>query len=360
MEQFFCKTKILSGQHCLDILPTLHIKRLFIVADPFFYENGTVNHIAHISNAEAVEVFHKITPDPTVTLAAEGTRAVQAFGPDTLLALGGGSAMDCAKAMVYFSGLSLRFIAVPTTSGSGSEVTNFAILTHKDTKHPLVDDALQPDIAILDGSLLASLPKKLIAETGFDLISHAIEAWAATGAGLFSDTLALEALDTAFSMLPRSYAGDTTARLPIHQATAMAGIAFSNAGLGLCHAISHVLGGEFHVPHGRLNAILLPAVMEVNGISASARYTQLAKRLGFGSGGDSIALRHLKNALMRLRKHLDLPETLQQAGIDPAILRAKMDTLVSAALQDPCCATNPIKPDAALVRRVLNMVAGHG
>ena len=360
MEQFFCKTKIVSGQDALQILPTLHIKRLFIVADPFFYENGTVNHIAHLSNAQEVAVFHKITPDPSVALAAEGTRMVQEFAPDTLLALGGGSAMDCAKAMVYFSGLSLHFIAVPTTSGSGSEVTDFAILTHDGVKHPLVDPILQPDMAILAGNLLDSLPKKLIAETGFDLISHGLEAWVATGAGQISDALALEALRTAFSLLPRSYIGDTAARLPLHRAATMAGMAFSSAGLGLCHAIAHALGGEFHIPHGRLNAILLPAVMEVQAAISPGRYTQLAKQLGFGSGGDSLALRHLKNSLIRLRKQLELPEDLQQAGINPKQLAEKMETLVTAALADPCCTTNPATPDSAMVRQILYMVMGHG
>ena len=360
MEQFFCKTKILSGPGSLQALAGLHIKRLLIVADPYFYQNGTVNHVAHLSKAEAVEVFHKVAPDPSVKLAAEGTQMVQTFHPDTILALGGGSAMDCAKAMAYFSGLDLRFIAVPTTSGSGSEVTDFAILTHDEVKHPLVDQKLQPDIAILDSDLLSSLPKKLIAETGFDLISHAVEAWAATGAGMISDALVLEALRTAFSLLPKSYAGDTSARLPLHTAATMAGIAFSSAGLGLCHAMAHALGGEFHIPHGRLNAILLPAVMEANAAGASHRYAELAKRLGFGTGADSMALRNLKNALIRLRKGLDLPENLQQAGIDPAILKSNMDHLIEAALNDACCKTNPVNVEASMVRKVLEAVMGHG
>ncbi len=360
MEQFFCKTKILSGQGSLQALAGLHIKRLLIVADPYFYQNGTVNHVAHLSKAEAVEVFHKVTPDPSVKLAAVGTQMALNFHPDTILALGGGSAMDCAKAMAYFSGLDLRFIAVPTTSGSGSEVTDFAILTHDEVKHPLVDQKLQPDIAILDSDLLSSLPKKLIAETGFDLISHAVEAWAATGAGMISDALVLEALRTAFSLLPKSYAGDTSARLPLHTAATMAGIAFSSAGLGLCHAMAHALGGEFHIPHGRLNAILMPAVMDVNATGAHHRYADLAKRLGFGTGADSMAVRNLKNALIRLRKGLDLPENLQQAGIDPAILKANMDHLIEAALNDACCNTNPVKVEASMVRKVLEAVMGHG
>ena len=164
MEQFFCNTKLFSGPGSLSSLADLHIKRLLIVADPYFCENGTVHHIAHTSKAQYTEVFGKVTPDPSVALAAEGTRLAQQFQPDTILALGGGSAMDCAKAMAYFSGLQVRLIAVPTTSGSGSEVTNFAILTHEGIKHPLVDDKLRPAIAILDSDLLQSLPQKLIAD----------------------------------------------------------------------------------------------------------------------------------------------------------------------------------------------------
>ena len=360
MEQFFCKTKIISGMDSLKILPTLHIKRLFIVSDPYFSQNGTVNHIAHLAQAEKVEIFDRISPDPSVSLAAEGTKLLLAFQPDTLLALGGGSAMDCAKAMAYFSGLNLNFIAVPTTSGSGSEVTDFAILTHNGVKHPLVDAKLQPDIAILDGNLLTSLPKKLIAETGFDLISHAIEAFTATGAGTISNALALDALRTAFSLLGRSFHWDISPRLPLHIASTMAGMAFSSAGLGLCHGLAHALGGEFHIPHGRLNAILLPAVMDVNIPSASHRYAALAKALGFSTGGDSIAIRNLKNALIRLRRQLELPENLRQAGIQPGQLAQKTNALVAATLADACCTTNPVKVEESMVRRVLDMVAGHG
>ena len=360
MERFFCKTKLFSGPGSLGVLADLHIKRLLIVADPYFFENGTVNHIAHISKAEAVEVFDKVKPDPSVTLAAEGTQVLQSFQPDTILALGGGSAMDCAKAMTYFSGLALRFIAVPTTSGSGSEVTNFSILTHEGIKHPLVDEKLQPDIAILDSDLLTSLPPQLIADTGFDLISHALEAWAATGAGMVSDALALSALKTAFDLLPRSYAGDTAVRGQIHTAATMAGMAFSSAGLGLCHALAHALGGEFHTPHGRLNAVLLPAVVEYNADKCQHRYACLARQLGLSTGADVIALRALKNTLVRLRRELGLPDTLSAAGIQPGYLRQKLEAVTSAALADPCCATNPVQPTAGDIRRLLQSVMGHG
>ena len=358
MERFFCKTRILSGAGSLASLAQLHIKRLLIVADPFFYENGTANHIAHISKAEHTEVFSKVAPDPSVALAAEGTQMVQAFQPDTILALGGGSAMDCAKAMAYFSGLNVRLVAVPTTSGSGSEVTDFAILTHDGVKHPLVDAKLQPDIAILDSDLLASLPPKLIAETGFDLICHAVEAWMSKGAGIITDALCMEALKTAFTSLPKSFVGDQSARLRVHTAATMAGMAFSSAGLGLCHAMAHALGGEFHKPHGRLNAILLPAVMEYNAESAPHRCADLSRRLGLSSGADPIALRALKNALLRLRRELELPQTLAQVGIQPSLVTQKMDALVAAALADPCCATNPVQPQPDHVRRILGEVMG--
>lgn len=360
MEQFFCKTRIISGPGSLQALADLHIRRLLIVTDPFFLENGTANHIAHISKAEQVEVFHKVAPDPTATLAAQGTKAVLAFSPDTILALGGGSAMDCAKAMAYFSGMALQFIAVPTTSGSGSEVTDFAILTHDGVKHPLVDQKLQPDVAILDSDLLPSLPPKLIADTGFDLISHALEAWVATGAGMISNALALSALQTGFSQLSRSYHGDTAVRGSIHTAATLAGMAFSSAGLGLCHALAHALGGEFHIPHGRLNAILLPHVVSFNADKAQDRYAALARQLGLSAGPDVMALRALKNALIRLRRELELPEDLSQAGIDPRRVRDHMEPLIKAVLADPCCRTNPVQAAAADIRRILQAVMGHG
>ncbi len=360
MDQFLCKTKIISGDGACKALETLHIGRLLLVADPYFAQNGTAARIAALAKAEAVEIFDKVEPDPSVTLAAQGAAAVQRFRPDAVVALGGGSAMDCAKAMAYFSGLRPKFIAIPTTSGSGSEVTDFAILTHGGTKYPLVDEALQPDVAILDGQLLQQLPKALIAATGFDLISHALEAIAAAGAGAVSNALAADAFCTAWQLLPRSYHGDTSARLGLHNAATMAGMAFSSAGLGVCHALSHSLGGEFHIPHGILNAILLPAVVEFNASACQGAYAALARRAGLSSGIDPIALRALKNALTGLRRRLNLPDTLAQAGVKSAQIRLKMDALVTAALADPCCAANPVRVDELSARRLVTEVIGHG
>ncbi len=360
MEHFFCKTKIIAGSQSAAQLQTFAIKRLLLVADPYFVQSGDAGRIAALSGAAETEVFSDITPDPSAQLAARGAAAVKAFAPDAVVALGGGSAMDCAKAMVYFSGLAPKLIAIPTTSGSGSEVTDFAILTHDGIKHPLVDDSLRPDVAILDDTLLQNLPPKLIADTGFDLLSHALEAWVATGAGAFTDALAADAFCAAYPLLPLSFSGQHDVRLRIHTASTMAGLAFSQAGLGICHALSHALGGEFHIPHGRLNAILLPSVIDCNTQAAGSRYAALSRRAGFSTGSESVAVRALKNALIRLRRSLNMPENLAQAGVSPTILRQKMGVITQATLADPCCGTNPLPPEENMVRRILSDVMGHG
>ena len=358
MEEFSCKTKIISGSGALAALGRFGIKRLMLVSDPYFQKNGVAQQIIQIVGAESAEVFDKIAPDPTVELAAEGTAAVKKFQPDTIVALGGGSAIDCAKAMAYFSGLPVRLIAIPTTSGSGSEVTDFAVLTHKKTKHPLVNEKLLPEAAILDGDLLKGLPPTLIADAGFDILCHALEAYVATGAGAISDALARDAFSVAYAMLPASFSGNADVRGRIHEASTMAGMAFAQAGLGLCHAMTHSLGGLFHVPHGRLNAILMPAVISCNAYAASEKYAKLARAAGLGGAADSVAVRNLKNGLIRLRRELKLPETLAQAGIDPREIWHRAGEITEAALADPCCETNPMKVEAFMVRRVLEEVTG--
>ena len=359
MEEFSCKTKIYSGAGAVQALEKMGGKRLFLVTDPFFMENGMARQVAQAAKAESVEYFADVQPDPTVALAAEGTAKLKAFGPDLIVALGGGSAMDCAKAMAYFAKLSCPLVAIPTTSGSGSEVTDFAILTHEKVKHPLVDPRLRPDVAILDSDLLQALPKSLIADTGFDVLTHALEAYVAKNAGVISDSFARGAFSAAYANLPASYAGRQEVRLKVHLAATMAGVAFSQAGLGLCHAMAHALGGLFHVPHGRLNAILLPAVISCNAHVAGAKYAQLARLSGLGGSADTIALRNLKNGLVRLRRELGLPETLSQAGISPREVWAHTGDIVKATLADPCCGTNPMVVEDFLVRRILEEVTGH-
>ena len=358
MDEFDCKVKIVSGPGAVRRLEDFGARRLFLVSDPFFYENGVAQRIAEASRAEEVEIFHEVKPDPTVELAAEGTAKLKAFNPDLIVALGGGSAMDCAKAMAFFARGEGKLVAIPTTSGSGSEVTDFAILTHNKVKHPLVDRRLRPCMAILDSDLLQEMPAGLIADAGFDVLTHAVESYVATDAGSFSDMLAQEAFRSAYGALPASFAGHKEVRLKVHQAATMAGMAFTQAGLGLCHAMAHALGGMFHVSHGKLNAVLLPSVVATNAHVAGAKYAQLARVCGMGSTADTIAVRNLRNNLIRLRRDLKLPETLAQAGITPQALRSATNEIVSATLADPCCRTNPMEIEAFLVRQILEEVAG--
>ena len=359
MQRFYCKTKIITGP-AGQVLQTLRPEKLLLVTDPYFAQKGIAQSILSQAGAKETRVFSEVAPDPSVELAAQGTAVLKKFGPDMIVALGGGSAMDCAKAMAYFYGEKVTLVAIPTTSGSGSEVTDFAVLTHGSTKYPLVDPKVCPDVAILDESLLKELPKNLVADTGFDVLAHALEAFVATDAGAITDALASAAFCTALAHLPASYSGNIAVRGKLHQASCMAGLAFSQAGLGLCHAMSHSLGGMFHVPHGRLNAILLPAVVQCNTDVATAKYAKLARAAGISGAADTVAVRNLKNTLIRLRRELKLPENLTQAGVPPRMLRGKVRDIVEATLQDPCCKTNPVKVEDFMVRRILEEVAGHG
>jgi len=358
MEEFSCRTRVVSGRGTIHALGKLEKKRLFLVADPFFVKNGVAKQVAEASGCETVEIFDQVSPDPSVELAAEGTARLQKFHPDLLVALGGGSAMDLAKAMAYFGKGSYTLAAIPTTSGSGSEVTDYAILTHNKVKHPLVDKRLRPELAILDADLLQELPKSLIAESGFDVLSHAVEAYVARDSGSISDLYAREAFSGAYAALPASYAGNRTVRLKVHLAATMAGMAFTQAGLGLCHAMAHSLGGIFHVPHGRLNAILLPSIVSCNAHVCGKKYAELARAAGMGGSADTIAVRNLRNGLMRLRRELYLPETLAQAGIEPRFVWQNVDKIVEATLADPCSKSNPMEPEGFLVRRILEEVTG--
>ena len=360
MEQFSCRTRIVSGPGSTSCLRQQGIKRLMMVTDPFFHKNGTAQRIAEDIGAEAVAYFHEVAPDPSIELAARGTQAVQDFHPDTVVALGGGSAMDCAKAMVYFSGLKPKLVAIPTTSGSGSEVTDFAILTHNGIKHPLVDPQLRPDIAILDSDLLKALPPALIADGGYDALTHAVEAYTAKNASPITDALSLCAFRDGVHLLNASFGGDQSARSGVHIAATMAGMAFTQAGLGICHALAHSLGGQFHLPHGRLNAILLPAVIARNAPAAGEKYAALARAIGLEGRAVSLGVRNLRTALIRLRRELGLPDTLARSGISPAQVRQKSEAIVNAALADPCCETNPLPVTQTMVRDILSEVTGHG
>lgn len=334
MHSFSLGTTLYSGAGALDRLSALCGKRTFLVTDEYFARSGLADRVAARCGGQT-EIFSQVTPEPTVELTGLGVARLQAFQPDTVVALGGGSVMDCAKGILLLSERKARLIAIPTTSGTGSEVTSFAVLTHAGVKQPLVDPALRPAAAILDAGLLDKLPHNLVAEAGMDAVSHCVEAAVANNASAFSCALAGCALEALLRLLPRSFRGDVSVRGTVHEAATMAGIAFDNAGLGLCHALAHAIGGEFHLAHGKLVAILLPHVVERNSRAAPGCYQSLAARCGL------LGPRGLCSALNRLRRTLQLPATLTAAGLDPAAIQARQSALVQAALADPCLATNP-------------------
>ena len=332
--EFVLATRLCCGENALAALETLGAARVLLVSDRFFVENGTAERLCRRCGGAQCEIFDKVQPDPPLTLVAEGARQLETFAPDVLLALGGGSAIDCAKGMLAMAQKKPRFVAVPTSSGTGSEVTSFAILTHEGIKHPLVDEALRPELAILDAALLDELPPGLIADAGMDVLAHCLEAAVAKNATPFSDALAGCAFRTALEKLPASYRGERSVRGEVHCAATMAGIAFDNAGLGACHALSHALGGAFHLPHGRINGILLPHILQFNG--AQEGYRRLAALCGLGG------VNRLSFAVRRTRQTLGLPASLTEAGLSREAVLARADDISAAAVQDPCTAANPI------------------
>lgn len=358
LTEFVCTTRICAGENALSYLSSLQAERVLVITDRFFSQNGTAARIGGMIPGAKVEVFDRVTPDPTAETAAEAAAVCTTLQPQILLALGGGSPMDCAKAVRLAAEKPMLFIAIPTTSGSGSEVTSFSILTHGGVKHPLVDGGIRPNIAILDDSLLQSLPPSLVAHTGMDLLSHCMEALAATGRSPFTDSLAMSAAETVFSCLKASYHGDVTVRSRLHQAATMAGIAFDNAGLGLCHGLAHALGGRYHLPHGVLCAMVLPHVMKLNAPKAGAAYRRLAAYCQMGAATEQTALRSLTGAISRLRSSLSMPETLTAAGLDRETIRASHRQVLQAALEDGCLKTNPVPVTEQAVEQILRAVEG--
>ncbi len=333
MQTFSLGTTLYLGADALDQLPRLCGEATLLVTDEFFVKNGTAGRLA--ARCKNTRIFDRVQPDPSVELIAEGIRLMRDWPPDTIVALGGGSAIDCAKGMLSLGQSKARLVAIPTTSGTGSEVTSFAIVTHQGVKHPLVEENLRPDFAILDPSLLENLPSKLIADAGMDVAAHCLEAVAAKNASTFSDAFAMCAYKTLLEALPKSFEGKIQVREAMHEAASMGGIAFENAGLGACHALSHALGGKFHTPHGRLNGILLPHVLRFNAQTHPQPYERLAAYCGLSG------LRGLLLSLGRLRSALKLPATLQEAGLAEAAVLDAMDELAQAAEQDPCTQSNP-------------------
>lgn len=347
MQEFSIGTRLIFGSKALETLKTLGFHRILLVTDSFFAKNSTADKITQLCVGAQVKLFDKVVPDPPLALIAQGVAELQTFSPDAVLALGGGSAIDCAKGILAMANSDAVLIAVPTTSGTGSEVTSFAILTHDGIKHPLVEERIRPKYAILDDSLLTNLPKGLVADAGMDAVAHCLEAIAAKNASPFSDALAAHAFQILLRALPASYEGNTALRGEVHCAATMAGIAFDNAGLGICHSLSHAIGGAFHLAHGRINGILLPAVMRFYNAQA---YQVLAKRCSLSG------TRGLIFAVERLRRSLGLPATFVQAGLDRNEVLGRLDALCDAALKDPCTNTSPRAATKEDLMRIVRQV----
>lgn len=332
------------------------LKRFFIVTDEFMQTSKKVRYVA-----DAVEevgghfmVFSGVRPDPDTHIIASGVKEAVLFRPDCIIAFGGGSVIDTAKGIRFFGKERLNgcfLVVIPTTSGTGSEVSSYSVITdaEKKVKYPLTSDYLLPDAAILDASLVLSVPPSVTADTGVDVLTHAIEAFVSKGHTDFSDAMAEKAIKLVCDNLYTVYLkpDDYAARQAMHNASCMAGVAFSNAGLGLNHAMAHALGAVFHIPHGRANGILLPYVMMFNAgcttklTPAAKRYAQIASFLDL----DTQALRPAALSVIRsirvLIDKIKIPTSIGAAGIDKYEFETNLERLADAAMEDACRVSNP-------------------
>lgn len=356
MNSFSVRTKIMEGGGLETLAPKLH--KVFIVTDGFMASSGKVSYITEKLDRAGAEyrVFDQVKADPDIGTVTKGVDMIQEFHPDAVIAFGGGSPIDAAKAIVFFAAKTCdmrecMFIAVPTTSGTGSEVSKFAVITdpEKEVKYPLVEDSLLPDVAILDAELTVSVPPSVTADTGIDVFTHAVEALVSTAATDFSDAAAEKAIKLVRRHLMTAYhqPGDMAARQGMHNASCLAGVAFSNSGLGLNHGMAHALGARFHIPHGRANGILLPYVMSFNaGCSESLtpvakRYAKIARLLGLEATSVRQSALNLIRTARRYVEQLNIPSSIQAAGVDKAEFEAEAEAMAEAALADRCTATNP-------------------
>ncbi|RRD94078.1 iron-containing alcohol dehydrogenase [Clostridiales bacterium COT073_COT-073] len=358
MEYFGMSTKICMGMDSLKELESIDAGQVFIICDPFMNHSGKINLITDILKKReiAYKVFDKIVPDPGIELVAQAVGELMDT-TDTVIALGGGSAIDAAKVVRKIFEVSknkkVQFIAIPTTSGTGSELTSFAVVSDEETqtKIPLVDDSLLPDLAILDCEFTMSVPASVTADTGLDVLTHALEALASTKANDFTDAYAIRAIMLVFQYLKRvvDNGNDREARMHMHNASAMAGIAFNQTSLGICHSLAHALGGRFHIPHGRSNAMLLPHVMEYNTYldldnkETIKRYAELARALGFGTYNDIMSVKALVRQVTKLIKSVNIPAYLDDM-VDIKEYKNAIEDMAKNALADKCTITNPKQP----------------
>ncbi|WP_391529306.1 bifunctional acetaldehyde-CoA/alcohol dehydrogenase [Photorhabdus akhurstii] len=388
----------------LEEVATDGAKRAFIVTDRFLFNHGYADQVTDVLKSHGIEteVFFEVEADPTLSTVRKGAGQMHSFKPDIIIALGGGSPMDAAKIMwvmyehpeTHFEELALRFmdirkriyrfpkmgvkakmVAITTTSGTGSEVTPFAVVTDDATgqKYPLADYELTPNIAIVDANLVMDMPKSLCAFGGLDAVTHALEAYVSVLANEYSDGQALQALKLLKEFLPASYhegATNPVARERVHNAATIAGIAFANAFLGVCHSMAHKLGSEFHIPHGLANALLICNVIRYNANDnptkqtafsqydrpqARRRYAEIADHLGLSATGDRTVtkIEKLLAWLEKLKSELGIPTSIREAGVQEADFLAKIDKLSEDAFDDQCTGANPRYPLISELKQLL-------
>lgn len=395
MQWFKVPSKIYFEKNSTQYLAKMpNITKAFIVTDPGMVKLGYVDKVLYYlrkrSDYVHCEIFSEVEPDPSIETVQKGAEMMRNFEPDVIIALGGGSAMDAAKGMWLFYeypdtefhglkqkfldirkrifkfphlGKKAQFVAIPTTSGTGSEVTSFSVITDKvnNVKYPLADYELTPDVAIIDPQFVMTVPKGVTADTGMDVLTHAIEAYVSIMANDYTDGLALKAIQLVFEYLPRAYkngSNDEVAREKMHNASTIAGMAFANAFLGINHSLAHKLGAEFHIAHGRANTILLPHVIRYNATKpkkftafpkyehfvADKRYAEIAKVLGLPARTTEEGVESLIQAIIKLAKELDIPMSIESNGVSKKEFEAKVDQLAELAFEDQCTTANPKLP----------------
>ncbi len=363
MKSFDIRTKIYFGDNALDRLTEIPYKRILVITDPFIAKSGMLRLITDRLRQSETEfdVFSDVVPDPPLDRITKGVEYLLGFDPDCVIAIGGGSAIDSAKSIREFStrinGKDIALIAIPTTSGTGSEVTSFAVVSdpEKDMKYPIVSDSMLPTEAILDAELVKSVPASVTADTGMDVFTHATEAYVSVNNNEFSAALAEKAIEICGTFLLRSYLdnNDTHARKKMHVASCLAGLAFNSASLGLNHGIAHAVGAKFHIPHGRANAIVLPHVIEFNsGINKHSKsqkeypkcvekYCNIAKLLGVSNFNEITTIRALIGWIQFMNKEMNIPLSFSQCGIPREEYMAAINEMAEKAVADTCTATNP-------------------
>lgn len=368
---FFSIPDIYFGDHSLRFLAKLSQHKVAIVTDAFMASSGKTQELIQAMPDARVAVFSEVTPDPSVDVLKAGVKQLQHFHPDTIIALGGGSSLDAAKGIKvtledYDQSQKIELIAIPTTSGSGSEVTSYAIISDPANghKYPLISKELVPDCAILDPQLVMSVPTHVSMDTGMDVLTHAIEAIVSTGANDFSDALAQKAIALTTLNLPLIFQNpqDIAAREHMHNASCMAGMAFNSAGLGLVHAMAHAIGGMLHIAHGRANAMLLALVIEFNAKDNNAKtlanYHRCAQMMGIKEDSDTAAIAAMVRMIRFFNQRFGIASTLIEMGKNSAELEALRPSIVAAAQNDRCLASNPRSVGESELSELFNRVAG--